>query len=102
MSWQTDLADVCKQIDRTYSVRLEYGAHVGDVPHWQMSVSLPFQALHLVRALQRGNDSEANMEAARSIAYELERYISSYGWHVQGLFERSTVENSTVEDSTKE
>ena len=73
MTALTYLADVCGQIDRTYSVSLEYGAHAGDVPHWRLCVSLPRKAISLSRQLVRGDDVQANMSAAQSLGEELHR-----------------------------
>lgn len=69
------LADMCVKIDKTYSVSLEYGAHAGDEPHWQMHVTIPFKAISLLRKLQRGDDTQANMRAAQSMAADLRRFI---------------------------
>ena len=73
----TYLADLCAQIDRTYSVSLEYGAHVGNEPCWQMHVRLPFKAISLSRQLVRGDDIQANTSAAQSMAQDLQRFLSS-------------------------
>ena len=69
------LADLCTQIDRTYSVSLQYGAHTGDVPHWSMCVNLPRKAISLSRVLERGDDKNANTSAAFSLGEDIKRLV---------------------------
>ncbi len=71
------LANLCSKVDKNYKVSLEYGAHAGDVPRWQMRVALPFQAIVLTRDLVRGDDIGANLEAARSMGEELKHAVPS-------------------------
>ena len=68
------LANMCCMIDKTYSVSLEYGAHTGELPHWQMRVYVPRKAIRLARTLERGDDRQANVSAALSLGKELQRY----------------------------
>jgi len=70
----TYLTNLCGQIDRTYSVSLEYGAHAGDAPCWRMCVSLPLKGIYLSRQLVRGDDTQANISVAQSLGEELQRY----------------------------
>ena len=73
------LADLCIQVDKTYSVSLQYGAHAGDESHWQMRVSLPLKAISLSRALERGDDVQANISAAFSMGDDLKRFMAAQG-----------------------
>jgi hypothetical protein len=73
MTSLTYLANVSSQIDKTYSVSLEYGAHGGDTPRWHMRVALPLKGIVLTRHLVRGDDIGANLEAARSLGEDLKR-----------------------------
>ena len=47
----TYLANLCSQIDRFYSVSLQYGAHPGEVPCWAITVSIPACNVHVVRPM---------------------------------------------------
>lgn len=69
------LANICQQIDKTYSVSLEYGCHAGDVPHWQMCVRIPFLALTFSRDLVCGDDMQANISAAQSFGEDIKRFV---------------------------
>ena len=73
------LADLCVQIDKSYSVSFQYGAHTGDAPQWLMCVSLPLKAIYLGRVLKRGDDVQANMSAALSMGDDLIRFMAEQG-----------------------
>lgn len=67
------LAHLCMKVDRTYNVSLEYAAHIGDTPCWQMRVTFPMRVLSLVRTLERGDDTVANIAAAQSLGEDIKR-----------------------------
>lgn len=73
MTALTYLANLCCKIDKNYKVSLEYGAHAGDVPCWQMRVAIPLRYLFFTRDLVRGDDAGANLEAARSLGKDIKR-----------------------------
>ena len=73
------LADLCAQIDKTYSVSLQYGAHAGDAPQWLMCLRLPLKAIYLGRVLERGDDTQANISAALSMGADLKRFMAAQG-----------------------
>ena len=77
MTTLTYLANVCSQIDKTWSVSLQYGAHAGETPVWRMCVSLSHKAISLSRVLERGDDMQANMSAARSMENDLKRFMAA-------------------------
>lgn len=67
------LAHLCQQVDRTYSVSLQYGVQVGEVPHWHLAVRLPLQDIRLSRTLERGDDRQATLNAALSLGEEIKQ-----------------------------
>ena len=59
----TYLAQLCSQIDRVYSVSLQYGAHPGEAPCWAITVTIPARNIHVVRRFMP-------MATLKNIAFE--------------------------------
>lgn len=47
----TYLANLCSQIDRSYSVSLQYGVHLGEKPCWELVVAIPAHRIFKVRPM---------------------------------------------------
>ena len=47
----TYLANLCSQIDHTYSVSLQYGAHAGEKPCWALVATIPAHNIRMARSM---------------------------------------------------